>query len=110
MRGPTGAVAAWSGFLLLPFCAMLLAAVLYERYGEVDAVRRVLAGIAPAAAGLLIATAAKMAVPMFRGVAPAPFILLATMLAIGVMRWPLFAVLAVLAPLSIGLAWWWIRR
>ena len=89
---------------------MLIAAMLYERYSDVDAVRRVLSGIAPAAAGLLIATAAKMAAPMFRSLAPAPFILVATMLAIGLMRWPLFAVLAVLAPISIGLVWWWMRR
>ena len=40
--------------------------MLYERYGDVEAVRRVLSGIAPAAAGLMIATVAKMAVPMFR--------------------------------------------
>jgi hypothetical protein len=51
-----------------------------------------------------------MAAPMFRSLAPAPFILVATMLAIGLMRWPLFAVLAVLAPISIGLVWWWMRR
>src|SRR3954467_4486257 len=31
MRGPTGAMAAWVGFLLLPFGVMLAAAVLYER-------------------------------------------------------------------------------
>jgi chromate transporter len=106
MRGPTGAIAAWSGFMLLPFCVMIAAALLYERYGDVDAVRRVLAGIAPAAAGLLIATAAKMAAPMFRTLGPAPFVMLATLAAIGVMRWPLFVVLLALAPASIGLSWW----
>jgi hypothetical protein len=46
-----------------------------------------------------------MAVPMFRSFGPAPIVLLATALAIGVMRWPLLLVLAVLVPLSIGLAW-----
>jgi chromate transporter len=106
MRGATGAVAAWSGFLIVPFCVMLAAAVLYERYGDVETVRRVLSGIAPAAAGLLIATVAKMAMPMFRSVGPAPAILLATAFAIGLMRWSLLLVLLVLAPLSIALAWW----
>ena len=61
MRGPTGAAAAWAGFLLVPFCVMLAAGILYERYGDVDAVRRVLSGVGPAAAGLIIATVAKMA-------------------------------------------------
>jgi chromate transporter len=106
MRGPTGALAAWSGFLVLPFCVMLAAGVLYERYGDVEAVRRVLSGMTPAAAGLIIATAAKMAAPMFRSFGPAPFVLLATAFAIGVMRWPLLLVLAVLLPSSVALAWW----
>ena len=47
MRGPTGAIAAWAGFLLVPFCVMLAAGMLYERYGDVEAVRRVLSGVAP---------------------------------------------------------------
>ena len=106
MRGATGAMAAWAGFLLVPFCVMLAAAVLYERFGDVDAVRRVLAGIAPAAAGLIVATLAKMAAPLFKSFGPAPFVLLATMLAIGLMRWPLLLVMIVLVPTSIALAWW----
>ena len=57
---------------------MLAAGMLYERYGDVEAVRRVLSGVAPAAAGLMIATVAKMAAPMFRSFGPAPFVVLAT--------------------------------
>jgi chromate transporter len=105
MRGPTGAMAAWAGFLVLPFFVMLAAGMLYERYGDVDTVRRVLSGIAPAAAGLLIATAVKMAAPMFRSFGPAPFVVIATAVAIGVMRWPLLLVLIVIVPVSIGVAW-----
>jgi chromate transporter len=106
MRGATGAIVAWSGFLLVPFCVMLAAAILYERYSEVDAVRRILSGVAPAAAGLMIVTVAKMAVPLFRRVGPAPFAFAATAFAIGIMRWPLLWVMLVMAPTSIGLAWW----
>src|SRR6187200_1284564 len=109
MRGATGAIAAWSGFLLLPFCVMLAAAILYERYSDVEAVRRVLSGIAPAAAGLMIATVAKMAAPMFRKLGPAPFVVIATAIAIGLMRWPLLWVMLTMVPASIGLAWW-VRR
>ena len=105
MRGATGAMAAWAGFLIVPFCVMLAAAMLYERYGDVEAVRRVLSGIAPAAAGLIIATVAKMAAPMFRSFGPAPVVLLVTAFAIGLMRWPLLLVLIVIAPVSIALAW-----
>lgn len=106
MRGPTGAVAAWAGFLLVPFCMMLAAAVFYERLGDAEAMRRVLAGIAPAAAGLIIATVAKMATPLFQRIGPAPVVLLLTTVTIGVLRWPLLLVFVVLLPVSVGLAAW----
>ncbi|MBN8965961.1 MAG: chromate transporter [Rhizobiales bacterium] len=106
MQGPTGAVAAWTGFLILPFFLMLLAAMLYSRFGDVDAVRRVLGGVAPAAAGLIVATVAKMAVPLFRRFGFAPLMLIVTAFAIGVMRWPLLLVMLVITPTSIALAWW----
>jgi hypothetical protein len=51
-----------------------------------------------------------MAAPLFVKLGPAPLVALATAGAIGLMRWPLVAVLAVLAPVSIMLAWWWGRR
>ncbi|MBM3530265.1 MAG: chromate transporter [Alphaproteobacteria bacterium] len=106
MRGPTGAMAAWAGFLLLPFCMMIAVGLLYERYGDVDVARRLLSGIAPAAAGLIVATVAKMATPMFARFGPAPFVIVGTAFAIGVMRWPLLWVLAALVPVSIALTWW----
>ena len=103
-RGAGGAVAAWAGFLVLPFAVMVCAAVLYRNYGEVRAVRGVLAGLAPAAAGLLLATAAKMAVPIFRLRGPASAIVVAAAVAIGVMEWPLLYVLLALTPLSIAVS------
>ena len=109
-RGWTGALAAWAGFLILPFTLMITVGVLYAQFGDVDALRRVLKGIAAGAAGLLIATAAKMVVPLFKGgIGLGPAVVVATALAIGLMRWPLLWVLAVLVPASIGLAWW-VRR
>ena len=49
-----------------------------------------LAGVAAAAAGLVIATTAKMAVPLFKETpgSSSPWSL-ATFVAIGVLRWPL---------------------
>ncbi len=106
MRGATGALAAWSGFLMLPFCFMVVLGALYAKYGDVELLRRFLGGIVAAASGLLIATVAKMAIPLFKRFGPAPFVLLATAGAIGVMRWPLLWVMLVLVPSSIALAWW----
>jgi chromate transporter len=110
IHGFSGAIAAWTGFLLVPFCVMLTAGIIYERYSDVEAVRRILTGIAPAAAGLLLATLVKMALPLFRSLGPAPFVFIATACAIGVMRWPLPWVMLVVAPLGVGLTWMWGRR
>lgn len=107
LHGVTGALACWGGFLVLPFCLMVTVGALYAQYGDVDALRRTLTGIVMAAAGLLIATVVKMAVPLLRGgIRPAPFVLAATALAIGVMRWPLLWVMVALVPTSIALSWW----
>ena len=109
-RGWTGALAAWAGFMTLPFLLMVTVGALYAQFGDLDALRRILVGIAAAAAGLLISTAAKMVVPLFKkGIGPAPVVVIAVALAIGYMRWPLLWVLLVLVPISIGLAWW-VRR
>jgi chromate transport protein ChrA len=65
-----------------------------------------LIGVAAAAAGLVMGTCAKMALPLFKdrfGVAP--LIALATFVTVGVLRWPLHWALAVLVPLSIAVAW-----
>lgn len=109
MLGWTGSIAAWAGFLALPFCFMVILGALYSKFGDLDVLRRILAGLAAAAAGLLIATVAKMATPIFKKFGPAPFVLIAMAFSIGIMRWPLFWVMLVVAPASIALSWW-VRR
>ncbi|MFZ3359073.1 MAG: chromate transporter, partial [Xanthobacteraceae bacterium] len=67
---------------------------------------RALTGVASAAAGLMIATIAKMARPLFqRSAVTRPLIALVTFAAIGVLQWPLPLVLSVIVPVSIALAW-----
>lgn len=107
MRGWTGAIAAWSGFLAFPFVLMVTVGALYAQFGDVEVLRRFLSGVMAAAAGLIIATLLKMAMPLFRGGLDfAPFVVVATAGAIGLMRWPLLWVLIVLVPVSIALAAW----
>lgn len=105
MLGWTGALAAWAGFLTLPFCFMVILGALYTKFGDLDVLRRMLTGLAAAAAGLLLSTALKMATPMFKKIGPGFFIFIATVLAIGVMRWPLVWVMLTLVPAGIGVAW-----
>jgi chromate transporter len=86
---------------------VMVLGALYARFGEVAALQRSLAGLAAAAAGLIVAVSAKMAAPVLRDWRdPAPFVALAIFGAIALARLPLPWVLAAAVPASIGLAWW----
>jgi chromate transporter len=104
-QGPKGAVAAALGLMLMPLAAVLLLATLYGAFAQIEAVRGACSGISAAASGLVLAIALKMARPIAGtpwqvGVAAGAFA------AIGLARLPLLSVLAVLVPISLGIAWW----
>ena len=104
--GAAGAAVALAGLLGPPLVIVTVMAVLYSLYGDVPAVGRVLAGIAAAAAGLLIATVAKMAMPVFRrGLHWAPLMALIAFGLVGPLHLPLQWVFVVLAPVGVALAW-----
>jgi chromate transporter len=106
-RGPLGAAVAFVGLLGPPVVIVTVFGILYARYGQIESVQRVLAGVSAAAAGLIIGTTAKMSEPLFSGGWNAgPLIALVTFIAIGVMRWPIHWVLLVLLPLGFAWAWW----
>ena len=109
IRRPLGALAALAGLLGPPMILIIAVGALYAHYGDLPALRRMLTGIAAAAAGLMLATVAKMARPLFKGTFKssaviAPVIAVATFAAIGILHWPLPLVLLVIVPLSIGAA------
>jgi chromate transporter len=109
LHGAAGAAVALIGLLAPPVTIVLVLGALYERYGGVDDLQRILRGVAAAAAGLIVAIVIKMAKPMVGALSPAPFVALAAFAAIGIMRWPLPWVLVVMVPVSIALSWW-VRR
>lgn len=103
-RGIPGGMAAFAGLVFPPMVIAIALAALYARYGEIDALRRILAGISCAAVGLLIAVVFKMAMPLVRRrEITALVILVAVFVAIGVLRLPLQLVLLVAIPLSLGI-------
>ena len=106
-HGAAGAVAAVAGLVGAPLLIMMACGALYSRYGNLETLRGALAGLAAGAAGLLVAMAAKMAMPLIRDRKVAPVVFaLAGFAAVGLLRLPLYWVVLVLAPLSIGWAWW----
>jgi chromate transporter len=105
--GAAGAAVAFAGLLGPPLVIVTMLAFLYERYGDIETLGHMLAGIAAAAAGLLIAAVAKMAAPLFArrwdwtaGIAILAFV------GVAIMQWPLPYVFLALAPVSVALAWW----
>src|ERR1700759_2821578 len=104
LRGLVGGIAAFTGLLLPPMLVMIVLAALYAHFGDVESLRRILAGVACVAVGLLIATVLRMMMPLFKRLDIAGFImLLAVLAAIGIARWPLAAVLLVTIPVSLAL-------
>jgi chromate transporter len=104
-QGPKGAFAAALGLMLIPLVAVLLLATLYGAFAQIDAVRDACSGVSAAASGLVLAIALKMARPIAVtpwqvGVGAGAFA------AIGLARLPLLPVLAVLVPISLGIAIW----
>src|SRR5215831_13972727 len=117
IRGPLGALAALAGLLGPPMVLVIAVGALYAHFGDLPALRRMLTGVAAAAVGLMLATVAKMARPLFKGPfkdtfkSPAkivqlvaPLIAIVTFVAIGLLHWPLPLVLLVIVPVSVGAA------
>jgi chromate transporter len=104
LRGISGGIAAFAGLLGPPVAIMTILAALYARFGEIEVLRRILAGVSCAAVGLLISTVFRMMMPLIRkrdlvGLA----LLVAVFVAIGLLRLPLPAVLIAAIPLSIAI-------
>jgi chromate transporter len=110
-RGIPGSVAAFAGLLGPPVVIMTALAALYARYGEIDALRRILAGVSCAAVGLLLSAVFRMMMPLVkRRDLVALVLLVVVFVAIGLLRLPLPAVLLVAIPLSIALSFALRRR
>jgi len=110
-RGIAGGFAAFAGLLGPPMVIATALAAVYARYGEIDALRRILAGVACAAVGLVLAVVFRMTMPLIKkrdGVGIA--ILIAVFIAIGVFRLPLQAVLLVGIPVSLTITYYMRRR
>ena len=102
--GIAGGVAAFAGLVGPPMLLVMVLAVLYAHFGELEVLRHILAGISCGAVGLLIAVVLKMLMPLLKRRDVAGLLLMvAVFAAIGLVRWPLQAVLLVAVPVSLGI-------
>jgi chromate transporter len=110
-RGIPGGIAAFAGLVGPPVVIVTILAALYARYGEIDALRRILAGVSCAAVGLLLAVVFRMMMPLLkRRDLVGMTVLAAVFIAVGLLRLPLPAVLLVAIPLSLGITFAMRRR
>jgi chromate transporter len=102
-RGLPGALAGLLGLIAGPSLVVIGLGVLYEHTQNDPHIRHLFAGLAAAAAGLLIAMAVKILLPLWRK--PAAITIAALgFVAIALLRFPLLPTMLVLTPLSIYLA------
>jgi chromate transporter len=110
-RGIAGGVAAFAGLVGPPVVVMTILGVLYQRFGEIEVLRRILAGVSCAAVGLLIAVVFRMMMPLIRKRDVVGLVVLAAVfVTIGLLRLPLPAVLLVAIPISIAITFFMRRR
>jgi chromate transporter len=102
-RGLPGALAGILGLIAGPSLVVIGLGVLYERTQNDPHVRHLFAGLAAAAAGLLVAMSLKILLPMRRDPAAAAIAAIG-FIAIAILRIPLLPTMLVLTPLSIAVA------
>ena len=100
-HGAQGALLAILGLLGAPVAIVIALGVLYARYSSLPEVRGAFIGMAATASGLVIANALKIAAPI-RHEPLSVAIAAIAFIAVGLLRFPLLPVLAVLAPLAVG--------
>jgi chromate transporter len=103
-QGVAGGIAAFAGLIGPPVTIVTILAALYARFGEIEILRHILAGVSCAAVGLLISVVFRMMMPLLRKREPFSLVALAAVfIAVGLLRLPLPAVLGVAMPLSIAI-------
>lgn len=103
-RGLAGAVASIVGLIAVPTMVVVALGTLYDLYKDDPHIRHLFTGLAAAAAGLLLSTAAKILWPL-RGKPLGISVSVICVIAIAILKLPLFPVLLTLAPLSIIVMW-----
>jgi chromate transporter len=98
-----GALAGLLGLIVGPSLIVIGLGVLYQRTHQDPHIRHLFAGLAAAAAGLLVSMAIKVAWPLRRKLSMAAVATLA-FIAIALLRWPLLPVMLALTPVSIFVA------
>ncbi|HYY84267.1 MAG TPA: chromate transporter, partial [Beijerinckiaceae bacterium] len=102
-RGALGAVTALTGLMIMPLIIVMCLATLYAEFSTLPAAQARFRGVASAAAGLVLATGIKMALPLRRNPRALVFVGL-TIVAVALLKIPLVWVILLLLPVSFAAA------
>ncbi len=109
VRGVPGACVGLFGLIVGPFFVVLGLVLIYERIAGLAWLQAAFDGMAAVALGLLLTVGFKGAQRAAR-VPSALAVIVAIIVTVGVLQWPLVPVVLVLAPLSVAFAWSSARR
>ncbi len=101
-RGWKGAVAGITGLIAVPSMVVILLGMIYQHFQHDPNVKHLFAGLAAAAAGLLIQMAVKIALPLRKNLVLAAVAVIC-FIAIAFLRIPLLWVMLVMTPISVVL-------
>ncbi len=104
IAGASGAVTALLGLMIMPVAIVIGLSVLYTRYGDLRLVEDALRGVASAAAGLIVAMAAKIAWPVLRSVRAISLTAL-VFISMALFGLPLVWIILLTLPVAIGWTW-----
>ena len=111
--GWRGALAAMVGLLALPLVIVMTLAALYGQFAALPMVAGALRGMGAVSAGLVLAMALKLLPTLASnpiGRAACAVAALATLAAVGLLRWPMAWVVGGLGGLAVAFAWWRLGR
>jgi chromate transporter len=104
LRGVIGATVALIGLLTAPFFIVIAAAAAYEYLVAIPGFALGMGGVAATAVGMQFHLGFATNRTLHRHI-PSVLVLAATFVAVGLLKWPLVPVLAVLAPISVAASW-----
>jgi chromate transporter len=104
-RGPAGACVALLGLITVPTIVVVMLGVVYDRYRDDPHIQHLFAGLAAAAAGLMIAMGLKMAKAL-RGNLLGMLVALLSFVVIALVRVPLLYGMVALTLIGIAVAAW----
>ena len=109
LRGVPGVLIALFGLLVGPFFILIALSTAYHTIEDIPWSHAALAGLATSAVGLLLSMGVK-AIRAFKPSVAHGLVLIVVVAAVGGLRLPMVPVIVVMAPISVAIAWYELKK